>query len=511
VRARLPDTYNGKDDFDQLDNWLQGLLCNFKLNHLTGMHRDADHILVTGTCLTGKAERWFSHEVKHPTHIIHDWTFEMVIIELYHAFITTAMAQQAMQWYMQVRYLREEGVVGFYHDLMLWAGRLAQFPDPYSFKRRLLNGLPAEYRHHLTLFDGITPEHSSITDIVLRAQCLEKTLTSMRSGCVQNPTTVTPATDTLQRPTTSRTRPCEQCNQCPRFAPTRQPPSQCRTEAQNPPLPWSAAAEQGKTSVPLSARKGDTSNLTCYKCGKVGHIASDPKCSQYKKPEQRQIFAAQVMDDTDLTDQPDHLNAPDGPDKDLEREVEEDTVDDSQNKLPVEEEYPDGSQYEDEESPDHYDYDKYQGPSEEDGPVYIRAMHEDEHSVKSVPPQFDNIDWESCRDSIKTCYQCAPWMPCNIWEFTLCNGITHICGCEICTRYKEHCVEAEILGDEQESCAWKNCNNYEQDLIHLRWTLAHEGGTAIPPPKANLMTLSAFNNALQCRSHWLTTQLEAVC
>jgi hypothetical protein len=128
----------------------------------------------------------------------------------------------------------------------------------------------------------------------------------------------------------------------------------------------------------------------------VGHIASDPKCSQYKKPEQRQIFAAQVMDDTDLTDQPNHLNAPDGPDEDLEREVEEDTVDDSQNKLPIEEEYPDGSQYEDEESPNHYDYDKYQGPSEEDEPVYIQAMHEDEHSAKSVPPQFDNIDWESC-------------------------------------------------------------------------------------------------------------------
>jgi hypothetical protein len=217
------------------------------------------------------------------------------------------------------------------------------------------------------------------------------------------------------------------------------------------------------------------------------------------------------MDNTDLIDQPDHLNAPDRPDEDLECEVEEDTIDNSQNKLPVEEEYPDGLQYEDEESPDHYDYDKYQGPLEEDEPVYIQAMHEDEHSAKAVPPQFDNIDWESCRDSIKTCYQHTPWMPCNIWEFTPCDGMTHIRSCKICTRYKEHHVEAEILGDKQESCAWKNCNSYEWDLIHLEWTLAHKGESAIPPPEANLMTLSAFNDALQCHSHQLTTQLEAVC
>jgi hypothetical protein len=102
VRTRLPNAYNGEDNFDWLDNWLQGLLHNSKLNRLTGMHRDADHILVTGTCLTGKAEHWFSHEVECPTCIICDWTFEMVIIELYHVFITTATAQQAMQWYMQV-------------------------------------------------------------------------------------------------------------------------------------------------------------------------------------------------------------------------------------------------------------------------------------------------------------------------------------------------------------------------------------------------------------------------
>jgi hypothetical protein len=104
LRIKQPEQYAGKDDFDRLDNWLQGLLCYFKLNHLTVVDRDADHVLVTGTCLRDKAECWFNHKVEHPTRVICDWTFESVIIGLFRAFITTAMAQQAVQKYAQIRY-----------------------------------------------------------------------------------------------------------------------------------------------------------------------------------------------------------------------------------------------------------------------------------------------------------------------------------------------------------------------------------------------------------------------
>jgi hypothetical protein len=112
---------------------------------------------------------------------------------------------------MQVRYSCEEGVAGFYHDLMMWAGRLAQFPDAYSFKRRLLNGLLAEYRHHLALFAGIMPKHSSITDIVQQAHHLEKTLSSLKLGHVlnhysaQSPVTALTAADAPQRTPNSHT------------------------------------------------------------------------------------------------------------------------------------------------------------------------------------------------------------------------------------------------------------------------------------------------------------------
>jgi hypothetical protein len=65
-----------------------------------GAGKDRDQVLVMGTSLSGKAERWFSHKVKCPTCITHDWTFKSVVIGLFQVFITTAIAQQAMEQYM---------------------------------------------------------------------------------------------------------------------------------------------------------------------------------------------------------------------------------------------------------------------------------------------------------------------------------------------------------------------------------------------------------------------------
>ena len=39
-----------------------------------------------------------------------------------------------MQKYMWIKFLRDEGVMAFYRELLMWAGRLAQYPDLYSFK-----------------------------------------------------------------------------------------------------------------------------------------------------------------------------------------------------------------------------------------------------------------------------------------------------------------------------------------------------------------------------------------
>ncbi|KAH9952880.1 hypothetical protein BC827DRAFT_1159524 [Russula dissimulans] len=166
LRAKLPDAYEGEDDFNQFESWLQGLLRYFKLQCLTGKDRDGDRVLVAGSCLKGWAEWWFNHEVECPQHITHDWMFESVVLGLYRAFITTTTAQQVVQKYAQVQFSQDSGVNTFHRELLMWAGRLTQYQDAYSIKRRLLNGLPIEYQNHLALFDGISTKHSLIDNIV---------------------------------------------------------------------------------------------------------------------------------------------------------------------------------------------------------------------------------------------------------------------------------------------------------------------------------------------------------
>ena len=175
----------------------------------------------------------------------------------------------------------------------MWAGRLAQYPDPYSFKWCLFNGLPEEYWQHLALHEHISAEHSSIDDIVSSTWCLEKTLTTMKSvrGPDRPPVqgAVTTSKAGYQRPPGQRER------TRPQSQPVRQSsdanvPSNLQAVR---PTAKPATGDRNRAAAPAQlSPKGDTSKLTCYKCGKVGHIASDTKCPQYKKPKQRQIYAA---------------------------------------------------------------------------------------------------------------------------------------------------------------------------------------------------------------------------
>jgi hypothetical protein len=56
LHVKMPDAYEGEDDYDHLDKWLQGLLRFMKIHCLTGVDKEQDWVLVTGTSLKGKAE-----------------------------------------------------------------------------------------------------------------------------------------------------------------------------------------------------------------------------------------------------------------------------------------------------------------------------------------------------------------------------------------------------------------------------------------------------------------------
>jgi len=478
--VKLPEAYKGEDNFKNLDVWLQGLLWFLKVHHLTGTDKDRDQVLITGTCLKGKAERWFSHEVERPNRLMHHWTFESIVVELYCAFITTATAQKAMGHYEQISYLRKDGVFGFYRELRTWAARIAQYPDLYSFKRKLFNRLLDNYRCHLVIYDKISAEHSTLDEIVGRARDLEKVLASVEPGRGPDRQGMQSGTATARR-MPQRTAGAQ--IRCPE---PRQMLRDCEANLSQPTL------------------KGDTSMLTCYRCGKVGHIASDTKCLQYKKPEQQQIYVAQVVDDRSDDGQSDHRKSRNAQDKAPESGGEK-GPEEGPGEHQFQDDCLDGSQYDGEGSP-YDDYDGYALPSDDEEHIYIRAMSDDEDaSSASNPTQFNNVDWKSRHDILRGCYQQAPYLHGAACEFTPWDGITHPRACETCANYKKHLLVAEAINrleSSEDSSAWKVCDKYEQELIRLGWDLAHEGGHVLQDASAV--------EALACRNHQLTIQLGAV-
>jgi len=141
------------------------------------------------------------------------------------------------------------------------------------------------------------------------------------------------------------------------------------------------------------------------------------------------------------------------------------------------------------------EYDGYAPPSDNEEPIYIWAMSteggenpssalESKHSSpapkgessSSTTMQFEDVDWKSCRETLRNCFQQAPYMGSNPWEFTPQDGITHICNCKVCANFKEHILVSELIHSKKDSSAGKIQDHYEQGLIRLGWDLAHEGG-----------------------------------
>jgi hypothetical protein len=145
--------------------------------------------------------------------------------------------------------------------------------------------------------------------------------------------------------------------------------------------------------------------------------------------------------------------------------------------------YPEGSQYKHKQL-SYKEYNGYLLPSEDKEPIYIQAMSDDEgSSSSSVSAQCKDTDWMLHQDIIRRTYQHSPNVQGAIWEFTPHDGITHVCGCGLCTNFKDHLIVAEALNivRPSDASAWKIHDNYKEELIHLRWGLAHESEHLLQP------------------------------
>jgi hypothetical protein len=197
---------------------------------------------------------------------------------------------------------------------------------------------------------------------------------------------------------------------------------------------------------PLQTEKGNTSKLTCYKCGQSKHISTNPKCPQYKKPTQCQMFAAQVIDDRLESNLP-NTDKPSEGSKEIDDADPESEGSDKQDERSDPDDHtdvPDGSKYDDCNAT-YEEYDGYETPLEDDGSEveYIRTMCEDSESYNT--PLLDDADWRPQRNAICVHYECAPWVPHDALKFTPQYSITHTRGCDVYTGFKEHIIVAKAI------------------------------------------------------------------
>jgi hypothetical protein len=221
------------------------------------------------------------------------------------------------------------------------------------------------------------------------------------------------------------------------------------------------------------------------------------------------MFAAQVIDDTSETEQPDPDKIADDPGELSVDEPDQGTGDDQtdQPDPDAQSDGPEGSQYDGDDAP-YEEYDGYAMPSEnEDSEVeYIRASYELESGTSIQLPQYHDKIWDSRRNEIRTRYEIAPWMPHDALEFTPQYSITHIRGCSVCSTFKEHIVHASAHEGE-DSFALKARDKYEQDLMLLGRSIAqleHMSFTSEPPLH------NTINASLERENHRLKQEMEAL-
>jgi hypothetical protein len=275
LKVSPPESYDGTDNIQAFEEWLQALLRYFRILKICGPALDEDRVLHVGNLLRGVAADWYNVEVEATSRVVQEWSFEDLICALYKRFMTEATAQSATDQFYAVRFNKTKGALAFYNDLQRFAGRMVERPDGYTMRRRFLEGLPHELVDNIVKSRGVSAEHSSMAELLEEARKMESALKFVAHHH-QHQRNAVPGTSSQKAanppPRSGDNRPTG-VKQGVRFAP--RPSGPYRPPPGTKPPPSEAKTERRQGDV---RAERDNRNITCYACGQRGHFASDPKC-----------------------------------------------------------------------------------------------------------------------------------------------------------------------------------------------------------------------------------------
>ncbi|GJE92036.1 hypothetical protein PsYK624_081890 [Phanerochaete sordida] len=316
AKASLPEAYDGRNDHDAFNTWINGLASYLRMYYLCGPDYDEDRMLHAGNALSGEAREWWTEKVLGPHYRReYSWTFIDAVRALYIRFVREGSSRKAAHRFQHTTYSKQKGGAnGLLNRLEKYAARMVVRPDEYTMARRFYDSLPSELAATVTKIHQVRPENSNAATLLFWAQKIEddEDYIARRE---RDSTRSAPTASATARGSAPRAGPSGNGRRDDR-APRRDRPTDSRPSAA-PARPRdnarvsTAARDQGQ------ARPRDASRIQCYKCKGFGHYSGDSSCPLFVKPSLRRMEAdeeaedhpidGEIQDHTPVTDDQAHL------------------------------------------------------------------------------------------------------------------------------------------------------------------------------------------------------------
>ncbi|KAJ7451194.1 hypothetical protein B0H11DRAFT_2289037 [Mycena galericulata] len=258
VKTDPPPKYRGDDDLDVFMKFVE-LHCTWlRSQMLCGYDPSVDkyRLSILKGHLEGAALEWFMQTINSPHfQSERELSFTDALCALHQRFVTSANAQRATRAFDAVRFDNQKGPDNFAESLLKRAHAMHHIPDEFIINQKFQAGLPQNIRYKLKVDREMTAEYTPFMSLRNSARQLWAAMNEDTPPAAANPR--------ASAPTTMRSVPTLP-------TPRRAIPNPETHTPQRAPLP---------PRIP-----GSEDTRTCFKCGGVGHIGTNPRCPRYNEP-----------------------------------------------------------------------------------------------------------------------------------------------------------------------------------------------------------------------------------
>ncbi|KAJ7068950.1 hypothetical protein B0H15DRAFT_807348 [Mycena belliarum] len=283
-----PRKFTGVDDHMEFIRWLERTVSWMRTMFYGGPDIDEYRVTVLKSLLEGVALDWYIDFVENEDSDVHQG-FVDILCSLHRRFITTATAHHALRDFDAIRYRAEDGPLRLMDELETCSRRMREPMPEVIIRQRFMRQIPPELHDDLMALRGISPTYSSIQQMRDHASQLWEAGKTSRGGrgratATHAPRAELPKTSVFPKRTTPDTKNC----------------------VAGPPAGHPTGHLPGPRPTPRVGT-GLHSEKTCFKCGVLGHIGSDPICSKYNDPAPsrprlgaQRVYDSYAADDNEL-------------------------------------------------------------------------------------------------------------------------------------------------------------------------------------------------------------------